>query len=95
MAALLGSAITAFLFVAGIFYWYRRESGQHGCGSGEDSMGVWQLCAQVAAERQRELEAETYGRHALRRTFDITRSGDDVVCGIGSGPVGADDDPHG
>ncbi|MEV0697180.1 hypothetical protein AB0I53_04580 [Saccharopolyspora sp. NPDC050389] len=95
MAALLGSAITAFLFATGIVCWRRGKSGQHG-GSGDGATGVWQLCAQVAAERQREMEAEAYGRHALRRSaFVLTRSGDGAARVGYFGPTGVDDDPHG
>ncbi|MEV0698799.1 hypothetical protein AB0I53_12900 [Saccharopolyspora sp. NPDC050389] len=64
MAAVLGFLVLASAFVVVGLCWIGRSTGQH-AGSGEGALGVWQLCARVAIERQREMETESYGRHAL------------------------------
>ncbi|TDD43189.1 hypothetical protein E1288_27395 [Saccharopolyspora elongata] len=64
MIAVLGFLLVASVFVVVGFCWIGRSTGQH-AGFGESALGVWQLCARVAMERQREMETEAYGRHAL------------------------------
>jgi hypothetical protein len=66
MAALFGSLVVASVFALVVFAWIDRSTGQH-AGVGEGALGVWQLCARVAMERERDMETEAYGRHALRR----------------------------
>jgi hypothetical protein len=69
MAALVGSLLVASVFTLVVFAWVGRSTGQH-AAAGEGALGVWQLCARVAMERERDMKTEMYGRHALRR-FDF------------------------
>ncbi|WP_190820423.1 hypothetical protein [Saccharopolyspora pogona] len=64
MVVLISSLLAALTFGIVAFGWIGRSTGQH-AGAGEGALGVWQLCARVAIERQREMETEVYGRHAL------------------------------
>ncbi|GAA4856548.1 hypothetical protein [Saccharopolyspora rosea] len=65
MLVVCGSFVLAVVFSALLLVWGGRASGQHS-GPGQGATGVWQLCARVAQEREQEVEAARYGRHALR-----------------------------